>query len=119
MGSERQFYMSKIAPQDMRQHFMLNLSRLSTVEELPRKLKITRMQTRNFRVMARTKLQLVKAMRKVENLVECHATLERVVEQRAKDQCTKDSDFNPSAVGQRKFGGYCNWCCPIGHKEAQ
>ena len=50
-------------------------------------------------MMTRTKLPLVKAMRKVENLMECHATLERVVAQRAKEKCTKDSDFKPSVVG--------------------
>ena len=73
-------------------------------------------------VLTRTKLdsllQLVKALRKVENLMECHTTLERVVARRAKEKCTKDSDFNPSVVN-RKFGGYCNWCWRIGHKEAQ
>ena len=52
--------------------------------------------------MTRTKLdsllQLVKALRKVENLMVCHTTLERVVAQRAKAKCTQDSDFNPSVV---------------------
>ena len=81
--------MNKIAPQDMRQHLMLNQCRLSTAEELARKLKITGMQLRSFRVMTRTKLdsllQLVKALRNVENLMECHTTLERVVGRRAKE----------------------------------
>ena len=31
----------------------------------------------------------------------------------------KDSDFNPSAVNSESFGGYCNWCWRLGHKEAQ
>ena len=52
--------------------------------------------------MTRTKLvsllQLVKALWKVENLMECHTTLERVVAQRAKEKCTKDSDFNSNVV---------------------
>ena len=30
--------------------------------------------------------------------MECHTTLEKVVAQRAKENCTKDSDFNPSVV---------------------
>ena len=30
--------------------------------------------------------------------MECHTTLERVVAQRAKEKCTKDSAFNPSVV---------------------
>ena len=52
--------------------------------------------------MPRTKLdlllQLVKALRKVENVMECRTILARVVARRAKEQCTKDSDFNPSVV---------------------
>ena len=34
----------------------------------------------------------------MEHLTECHTTLERVVAQRAKEKCTKDSDLNPSVV---------------------
>ena len=45
-----------------------------------------------------TRLKLVKAMRKVENLMECHTTLERAVARRAKEKRTEDSDFNPSVV---------------------
>ena len=30
--------------------------------------------------------------------MECHTILERVVAQRAKEKCIKDSDFNPSVV---------------------
>ena len=33
-GIRRAIYMNKIAPQDMRQHLMLNQSRLSTAEEV-------------------------------------------------------------------------------------
>ena len=99
-GIRRAFYMNKFAPQDMRQHLMLNQSRLSTAEEV----KISGMQPRNFRVMIRVKLdsllQLVKAMRKVENLMECQTTLERVVARRAKEKCAKDSDSNPSVVSR-------------------
>ena len=58
--------MNELAPQDMRQHLTLNQSRLSTFEEVARKLKIIGMQPRSFRVMTRTKLdsllQLVKAL---------------------------------------------------------
>ena len=38
--------------------------------------------------------------------MECHTTLERVVAQRAKEKCIKDSDFNTSVVNNEKFGGY-------------
>ena len=61
----------------------------------------------SVRVMTRTKLdslpQLVKALRKVENLMECHTTLERVMARRAKERCTKDSDFNPSLVNSESL----------------
>ena len=57
--------------------------------------------------MTRTKLdsllQLVKALRKVENLMECHATLERVVARRAKEKRTKGSDFNPSVANSESL----------------
>ena len=48
-------------------------------------------------------LQLVKALRKVENLMECHTTLERVVARRAKEKRTKDSNFNPSVVNSESL----------------
>ena len=57
--------------------------------------------------MTRTKLdsflQLVNAFRKVENQKECHTTLERVVARRAKENCTKDSDFFPSVVNSESL----------------
>ena len=94
--------MNKIAPQDMRQHLMLNQARLSAVQDVVQEIEDYWMQPRSLRVTTRTKLdsllQLVKALRKLENLIECHVTLERVVAQRAKDKWTKDSGFNPSVV---------------------
>ena len=35
--------------------------------------------------------------------MECRTTLERVVARRAKDKCTKDSDFNPSVVNSESL----------------
>ena len=35
--------------------------------------------------------------------MERHTTLERVVAQRAKEKCTKDSDFNPSVVNSESL----------------
>ena len=55
-------------------------------------------------MMTRTKLdsllQLVKTLQKVENLMECHTTLERVAAQRAREKHTRDSDVNPSVVNR-------------------
>ena len=57
--------------------------------------------------MTRTKLdsllQLAKGLWKVEHLMECHTTLERVVAQRGKENCLKDSDFNPSVVNNESL----------------
>ena len=82
--------MNKIAPQDRRQHLMLNQSRLSTSE-----IADTGMQPRSFRVVTSVKLdsslQLVTALRKVENLMECHTSLDRVA-LRAKDLQMKKLD---------------------------
>ena len=50
------------------------------------------------RVKLYSLIQLVKALRQVENLMECHTTLERAVARSAEEKCTKDSDFNPSVV---------------------
>ena len=65
-GIRRAVYMNKIAPQDVRQLFMLNQSRLSTAEEVAQEIEDTGMQPRSFHVMTRTKLdsllQLVKAL---------------------------------------------------------
>ena len=55
------------------------------------------MLPRNFRVMTKVKLdpllQLVKALRRVENQVGCHVTLERAVTRRTKEKCTKRLGF--------------------------
>ena len=45
-------------------------------------------------------IQLVKALRNVENLMGCHTTLERVLARRANEKCIKDSDFNPRMVNR-------------------
>ena len=37
-GIRRAVYMNKIAPEDMRQHLMLNQSRLSTAEEVAQEI---------------------------------------------------------------------------------
>ena len=39
----------------------------------------------------------------MENLIECHTTLERVAAQRAKEKFIKDSDFNPSVVNNESL----------------
>ena len=73
--------------------------------------------------MTRTKLdsllQLVKALYNVENLMECHTTFGKGSGMKGKGTMHKELGFQPERGEQRKFGGYCNWCRRIGHKEAQ
>ena len=38
---------------------------------------------------------------------------------KGKGKMHKGLGFQPERGERRKFGGYCNWCCRIGHKEAQ
>ena len=115
--------MNKAAPQDMRQHLMLNQSRLSTAEEVAQEFEDYWDATEEFfRVMTRVTLdsllQLVQALRKVEDL-KVPTTLERVGDTKGKGKKHKGLGFQPERGEQRKFGGYCNWCWRIGHKEAQ
>ena len=55
------------------------------------------------RVKLDSLLQLVKALRKVENLMECNTSLERVVARRAKEKCTKESDINMRLVNSESL----------------
>ena len=71
------------------------------------------------RVKLDSLLLFVKALRKVENLMECHTTFERVVARREKGKMRKGLVFQPDRGEQRKFGGHCNRCWRIGHKEAK
>ena len=108
-GIRRAVYMNRIAPQDMRQHLMLNQSRLSTAEGVAQEIEDYWDATEEFRVMTRTTLdsllQLVKALHKVEKPNGCHTTLERELARRAREKCTKDSDLNPSEVNSESLVG--------------
>ena len=83
---------------------MLNQSRLSTAEEVAQEIEdyweATEEFSRDDNNQARFIAPEGKGLRKVENLMDCHTTLERV--QRATDKCMKDSDFNPSVVNREK-----------------
>ena len=70
--------MNKIELEDMRLHLMLSQSRLSTAEEVAQEVEDYWDQPRAGFIAP-----VVKALRKVENLMECHATLERVAKENA------------------------------------
>ena len=60
-----------------------------------------------FRVMIRVKLdsslQLVKALRNVGNLLECHTTLEKGSGTNGTGKITKDLDVNPTVVNSESL----------------
>ena len=96
-GIRRPVYMNKIAPQNMRQHLMSNQSRLSTAEDSAQE-------------------------------IEDHwdATQEFSCDDKGQGGFIAPVGFGPEKFGfqpergeQRKFGGNCNRCWRIGHKEAQ
>ena len=73
---------------------MLQQSRLSTFEEIAPEIEES---------WDASLLQLVKALRKVPNLMECHTALEKVLARNATEKCTKDSENNPSAVSSNNL----------------
>ena len=62
-------------------------------------------------------LQSVKPLRKVEDLMKCHTTLEKGSGTKGKGKMHKGLGFQLARGEQRKFGGYCDCCWRIGHKE--
>ena len=95
--------MNKIAPQDMRQHMVLNQSRLSTAEEDAQEIEDKEFSRDDKKQSWTHCFSLQRPMRKVENLMECRTTLDRVLARRAKEKCKKDLDFNPSVVNSESF----------------
>ena len=99
--------MNEVAPQDMRQHLMLNQSRLSTAEEVAQGIEdywdAAEEFSRDDKKQAGFIAPVGKGLRKEENLMECHTTLEWVVARRAKEKCTKDTDCNPSVVNSESL----------------
>ena len=95
--------MNKIAPQDMRQHLMLNQSRLSTAEEVAQEIEdywdateFSRDDKNQPGFIAPVRKSPVKSGKP-------NGVPERVVAQRAKEKCMKDSDFNPSVVNSESL----------------
>ena len=118
-GIRRAVYMNKIGPQDMRQHLMLNQSRLSIAEEVAQEIEDYQDATKEFSRDDKGQagfiaLQLVKTLCKVGNLVECHTTLERV-ERRTKEN---GLGFQPerdvlvdTAIGAGESATRSRQCC--------
>ena len=115
--------MNKIAPQDMRQRLMLGGSRLSAAEEVAQEIKDYWDAIEEFSRDDEGHAGFIAPVGKG------HAKggkPDGVPYNFGKGSGTKDEGkmhkgrgFQPERGEQRKFGGYCNWCGRIGHKEAQ
>ena len=122
-GIRRALYLNKVAPQDMRQHLMLNQSRLSTAEEVAQEIEDYWDATEDFSRDDKNQAGLIAPVGKGPakggkpngvpyNFGKGGGT-------KGKGKMHKGFGFQPERGEQRKFGGYCNWCWRIGHKEAQ
>ena len=122
-GIRRVFHMNKIAPQDMRQHLMLNQSRLSTAEEVAQEIKgywdATEEFSRDDKNQAGFIAPVGKGLAKGGKPYGVPYNFGKGSGTKGKRKMHKGLGFQPERGEQRKFGGYCNWCWRIGHKEAQ
>ena len=107
-----------IAPQDMRQHLMLNQSRLSTAEEVAQEIEdycdeieeFSRDDTNQPGFFAPVGKGLAKGGKPngvPYNFGKSSGT-------KGKGKMHKGLGFQPERGEQRKFGGYCNWCWRFG-----
>ena len=122
-GIRRAVRMTKIAPQYMRQHLMLNQSRLRTAEEVAQEIEDSWDATEEFSRDDKKQAGFVAPVGKGSvkggkpdgvpyNFGKGSGT-------QGKGKMHKGLGFQPELGEQRQFGGYCNWCWRIGHKEAQ
>ena len=110
----RAVYMNKIAPQDMRQHLMLNQSRLSTAEDVAQEIADNWDATEGGFIapVGEGPAKGGKPNGVPYNFGQGSGT-------NGKGQMHKRLGFQPERGEKRKFGAYCNWCRRIGHTEAQ
>ena len=124
MVSEGQLYMNKIAPQDMRQHLMLNQSRPGTAEEAAQEIEDYWDATEEFSRGVKNQAGFIapdwyKALRKVATPNGLPYNFGKGSGTKGKAKMHKGLGFLPERGDQKRFGGCCNWSLRIGHKEAQ
>ena len=122
-GIRRAVYMNKITPQDMRQNSMVNQSRLSTAEEVAQEIEdycdATGEFSRDDEGQAGFIAPVGKGLVKGGKPHGVRYNLGKGSGTKGKGKMHKGLGFQPERGEQRKFGGCCNWCWRIGHKEAQ
>ena len=115
--------MNKIAPRDMRQHLMLNHSRLSTAEEVAQDIEdywdATEEFSRDDKNQAGFIAPVCKGPAKGGKPNGVPYNFGKGGGTKGKGKMHKGLGFQPERGEQRKFGGHCNWCWRIGHEEAQ
>ena len=108
--------MDKIAPQDIRQHLMLNQSLAQEIEDY---WDATEEFSRDDKGQAGFIAPVGKGPAKGGKSNGVPYNFGKGSGTKGKGQMHKRLGFQPERGEQRKFGGYCNWCWRIGHKEAR
>ena len=108
----------------MRQHLMLNHSRVSTAQEVAQEIEDYWDATEEFSRDDKNQVGFIapvgKGPAKVGKPDGVPYNFGKGSGKKGRGKnCTKDSGFNSKRSDQRKFGGYCDWCWRIGHKESQ
>ena len=115
--------MNKIAPQDMRQHLMLNQPRLSTAEEVAQEIEDYLDATDDFSRDDKNQAGFIGPVGKGFVKGGKHSGVPhnfgKGSGRKGKGSIHKGLGFEPERGEQRKFGGCCDWCWRIGHKEAR
>ena len=109
--------MNKIASQEMRQHLMLNQSRLSTAQEIEDYWEATEEFSPDDNNQAGFIAPVGKGPAKGGKPDGLPYNFGKGT--KSNGQMHDGLGFQLERGEQRKFGGYCNWCWRIGHKEAQ
>ena len=106
-GIRRAVYMNKIAPQNIREHLMLNQSRRSTAEEVAQEIEdywdATEEFSRDDKNQAGFIAPVGKGPVKGGKPDGVPYNIGKGSGKRAKEKCIKDSDFNPSVVNNESL----------------
>ena len=110
--------MNKTAPQDKRQHLMLNQSRLSTAEEVAQEIEDywdAEEFSRDDKSQAGFTAPVGKGPAKGGKPHGVPYNFGKSSGTKGRGKMHKGLKFQPERGEQAKFGGYCDWCCRIGY----
>jgi hypothetical protein len=125
-STRRSIYMTQIAPEALRHHLHMNQSRLLTSDDIAEEIKsYIDAQEEDEQAMSGTVGALSRHQEKNGGKSaggkgkKGEKGKEGNGREKGKGKLHKGMGKNPEKGEQRKFGGACNWCWRIGHKEAQ